>query len=238
MDTTELLNTIRKNKGLGDFLMTFAFDCPNHPNEAKLMDIDVMKVNFCRYTKRTMYYAESFIEHLNKIEIDLRTYHNDKGNTFMAMIPDDIFFDFDAFVFSCKSIVEGNMMARSKGFHPSVKNAFNEYAESTFHRFVKSYLTPLRDEVVHLNNFGSAISSMAGIKNDKLHIRAFNYTDDFELQKVFETILIEMTSIIKNVAVFIMLHECNLWGFPKKDTTFSTGYSNYKISDYIKIPGC
>ena len=80
------------------------------------------------------------------------------------------------------------------------------------------------------------MGSMVWIKNGELNIRAFDYTDNLELQKVFKTILIEMTSIIKNVTIFIMLHECKSWGFPEKDITFSTGYNDYNISDYIKIP--
>jgi hypothetical protein len=231
----ELIDTISKNKGLADFLLNFALNCPNHPKSYKMLDIDIMKANFCRYTKRSMYYAENFMKTLGKIENDLKTRYDFKSEL-MTVISDDIYFDFDAFIFSCKSIVEGKIMERSKGFHSSVKNDFNNYAKSTFNRFVKSYLTPLRNEVVHLNNFGSAIGSMAWIKNNKLHIRAFDYSDDLELQKVFTTILTEMTSIINKVSVYIMLHECELWGFPEKDITFSTGYNEYKISDFIEIP--
>lgn len=232
----DLLRIIHKNMGIADFLQTFVTNCPNCPSTHTLTDIDIFKINFCRYTKRAMYYAENFVSNLIKVERDLRSRYDFERSDFATIIPDDIFFDFDAFVFSCKSIMEGKIMERSKGFHPSVKDTFCKYARLTFDRFVTSYLTPLRDEVVHLNRFGSAAASMAWIRNSKLHIRAFDYSDNFELQRVFEKILVEMSSIINRVTVFIIRHECCLWGFPQQDAVLSTKYGDFKVSDFIELP--
>jgi hypothetical protein len=169
------------------------------------------------------------------VESGLKERHDINGQELMTMISDNIFFDFDAFLFSCKSIVEGKVMQRAKGLHDKVRKEFMTYSKNAFETFIKNYLTPLRDEVVHINNFGSAIGSMVHIKNGQIMIRAFDYSEEMELKRIFTTVLTYMNDIIKNVAQFIMLHECYLFGFPTKDIKFVTSFGEYKVSDYVKI---
>jgi len=182
-----------------------------------------------------MYYADNFVKNLNIVEIGLKERHDFSAEEILTIIPDNVFFDFDAFLFSCKSIVEGNIIKRAKGLHHNVRKEFMAYSKKVFETFIKTYLTRLRDEVVHINNFGSAIGSMAHIKKGQIMIRAFDYSEEMELKKIFMTVLIFISDIIKNVAKFIMLHECYLFGFPTKDLKFVTGFGEYKVSDFVKI---
>ena len=234
METIQLIN---KLKGLADFTSSFHLNCPDYPGEKVMSDIDILKTNFSRYTKRTMYYAENFINKLIEIKTQLESREDLKGQSeIMIVIQDDIFFDFDAFVFSCKSLVEGKIVERSKKFHPKVKDQFLKFAKKTFGSFIKGYLTPLRDEVVHINNFGSASGSMVRIKDNKISIKAFDFSEELELQKVFDKILNEMSNIITEIATTIMYHECYLYGFPTKEITFDFHGFKYKASEYVTIP--
>ncbi|MCK5170986.1 MAG: hypothetical protein KAQ75_14000 [Bacteroidales bacterium] len=233
----ETIEQIRKLKGLADFTSAFHLNCPNYPNQKILSDIDILKLNFSRYTNRTMYYAENFNNKLIEIKRQLENREDLKGqDEIMTVIPDDIFFDFDAFVLSCKSLVEGKIIERSKKFHPKVKDKFFKFAKKTFESFVKNYLAPLRNEVVHINNFGSASGSVAWIKDNKISIKAFDFSEEVELQKVFDTILKEMSKIITEIATTIMYHECYLYGFPAKEITFNLQGFKYKASEYVKTP--
>ena len=116
----EQIKIIDKNKGLVEFLPSFINHCPNHPKQYSFTEIDILKVNFCRYTKRTMYYAELFTNSFNKINTDLKCKYENRDKEFFTIIPDDIFFDFDAFIFSCKSIVDSNNK-KSKTFFRTCK---------------------------------------------------------------------------------------------------------------------
>ncbi|MBL6447624.1 hypothetical protein JMN32_15000 [Fulvivirga sp. 29W222] len=231
----EAKELIRYNIGLSIFVQSFVLSCPNHPKEHQLATIDQLKYNYCRYTKRTMYYAENFVMNLESINDKLSKHPDFSTKEFITAIPDNIFFDFDAFLFSCKSLVEGKVIERGKEFHSQVLNKFMKYSKKTFNQFIQTYLNPLRDEVVHLNNFGSAIGSMVHIKDGDIMIKAFDYSDEMELQKVFNEILTNMSDIIKNLAQFIVLHECHHFGFPTKDSKFSTGYGDFQISDFVEI---
>ena len=226
---------IQYNSGLMDFLQHFSLNCPNHPTNYTLTEVDQLKLNFCRYTKRIMYFASNFLRKYDRISDEIKERNNPSNEPYITMVTDDIFFEFDAFLFSCKSIVEGNSIKKAKGMNPHVYKEYLNFSKMAFETFIKTYLNPLRDEVVHINNFGSAMGSSVKVEEGKLFFRAFNYSDNMELRGVFDTILENMSTIIRSVATFFMQNDCLTHGYPLKDISFKSYGENFKISDFVEI---
>ncbi len=231
----ELLKIVRYNRGLAELINSFFTFCPNFPSDYTLTEVDIFKIVFSRYTKRTMYYAENYLQNLERIEVELKEKSHLNSKNFLMPISDAIFFDFDAFLFSSKSIVEKKMINRASGMHLKIKNEFLTYAKDTLNNFIEPYLKPFRNEVVHINNFGSSFGSLVHIKDNKLFFKAFSLKNEIDLHEIFITVLKNISEIIKNIAKFTMLHDCYTFGFPDKTKSFNTGYHNYSFSDFIDI---
>jgi hypothetical protein len=234
----DLLDIVNKNICTAELLGTFYLYLPNYPHEPRpLDDIDMLTGIFSRYTKRSMYFATNFITHIDQIIDEIKSDQSYNGSTerMVKPITHAPYFDFDAFVFSCKSIVEGNVVNRAKHLHPKIRKEFEKYSKNVFKTFINAYLNPIRNEVVHLQNHGSAIGSMVIVENNTYKFPAFRYSEETELVFVFKTILIEMSYIIRAVSRFIMLHECYSWGFPVKDIQFNSGNSSINLSDFVPI---
>lgn len=230
-NTKSLIDTIRRTSCISDFLSTSALFYPNTPKQFDIDEVQKMKLNFSRHSKRTMYYAVNFLEKyteavrglIPEVSIGRR----------MVPISDDVFFDFDAFVFSAKSIVEGNILRGAKRLHPDVRTPFMTFSKEKFKDFIQTRLRPIRDEVVHLNNFGTAIGSFVHINEDHKFFFHTEYSPDVDLIGLFADILANMSDIIVTISRYIILHECYLWGFPRDGETFKYGDHCIKISDLI-----
>ena len=127
------------------------------------------------------------------------------------------------------------IIKRAKHFSEPVNKEFEDYANNKFKSFIKIYLNPIRNEIVHLNNYGSAVASTVSVVKGIVSIRAFNYSENMRIEKLFNNVLIEMSEIIEEVSIYIMRHESTLWGMPKKDFSFSSKYNQFKISDYLTL---
>lgn len=234
----DLVDIVNRNICTAELLGTFYVHLPNYPYEPRPLDeIDMLTGIFSRYTKRAMYFASNFLKHIDEIidAIETEESKNESIEEIVRVISHAPYFDFDAFAFSCKSIVEGNIINRAKHLHPKVRKEFAKYSKDVFRTFIDAYLNPIRNEVVHLENHGSAIGSMVIVENKTYKFPAFRYSEETELVLVFKTILIAMSDIIRNVSRFIMLHECYKWGFPIKDIQFNSGNSSINLSDFVPI---
>lgn len=233
----EYYEIINHNISIADILSTFFSSCPNFPNEYTYDDVDILRENFCRGTKRAMYFARNYINELEKIEEQIeRIAPLSIDSTSMAHIEDNIFFEFDAFVFSCKSILEENMLKRAEKLNPIIKSDYLKYSKNVYDKFIKNYLAPLRNEIAHLNNSGSSSASTVRVKNGKSEILSFKNFGGLDLREVFEKIFININQIIRDITSFLIHHECLKFGFPDKNIGFSTKSNGIiKIKDIINF---
>lgn len=231
MASIDLINEIRD---FTDFVSSNFLSCPDHPTYWESTNVDKLKSNFCRYTKRTMYYAENFVNHVQEVKDDISTKHNLNVDFLGVVISDKCYFDFDAFIISCKSLLDKNFVKLSADFNPKIKTSFNKFAKNINQNFIEPILKPIRDEVVHLNQYGSSIGSIAHIKNGKISIKAFYNNQD--LESLFYTTLLQMNGIIGAIGTAILQHECLTFGFPKKEVVFQGKVKKFKLSDFIIHP--
>lgn len=137
------IEKINRNKALVLFARDFYIFSPSHFGTWEWGNVEKFAQNFSRYTFRTMYYAENFIKNLEVVKLDLSERYDIMKNEFITLISDDLFFDFDAFVFSSKSIVEGNTVNVKKHLHKDLQQEFSDYSKFVFNYFIKDYLAPI-----------------------------------------------------------------------------------------------
>lgn len=224
----DLNNKIDLNKAKIEFLMSHGIHCPRHPKEYTMNDVDKLISNICRYSKRTLYYANKFIDSLYSVLTELEISDKNKLPV-MTTIKDDIFFEFDAFVFSLKSLTEENIVNNAKKLDKESLKAFKIFSSLHFNNFVKPFLIPIRNEVTHLNNFGTAIGSLISIsKEQKVSIRC-NYKNidgkDLDLIQIFNLFIEKTFDLIDNLLGIFIHHNFVRWGIPDNDIY----YCNYNL---------
>jgi hypothetical protein len=128
-----------------------------------------------RYSLRMLYHAKNFVNKILKIlkDNESKIQHN---NTIGFQIGPEVYFEFDAFLYSCKSIFEKNIKNNGlQYFTQNRKKAFSQIAQDAYQKFVSKTLSTLRNEAVHLNYFGTSVSQVIlitdheGEKTVKLH---------------------------------------------------------------------
>jgi len=118
---------------------------------------------FSRYALRMYYHARNFISKYDSIQNSkLQIAEEKTEDEIMVPIENDIYYEFDAFISSAKSIAEEKMHKRMlENIHESLLAKYEKLAKDYYNNFLEPYLSPIRNEVLHLNNLGSSIGSMA-----------------------------------------------------------------------------
>lgn len=237
--TTEITKKINNTNAKLDFVQIHMTFCPNYPKDRTLNDVDNAISNICRYSKRTLYYAQNFNNNLNLICNDLSNRVTKQDTTISTNIKDDIFFDFDAFIFSFKSITEETIGIKSKGLDNCSKKEFKKISKFYLEDFIKPYLIPVRNEVVHLNNYGTSFGSIACINQDnRLSIKCNYKLNDkkIDLIELFIFFFNNILKIIDSLLGVYIHYNFTRWGIPTKDIFYNSNgcMVNHKS---FNIPG-
>jgi len=243
MNIENISESIKKMKSAATFLMSAFTQCPKFPKEMYILtDADILIYIFSRYSLRMLYYAENYLQRIAKLQFDVR-FPNIKEPTIKTSIGDEIYFDFDSFVFSCKSICEGKIIERSKYLHPDVKPLFDKKAEELHRTFIEPILNKVRHEVVHLNYFGSSFGSMAEITRKEdgydIKIQTTFYTLDgknIDLNEMFNILFINMEKLFIDISGLLLLHLFKTFGVPEKNVKFDASGIPIDYS-YFNMPG-
>jgi len=189
-----------------------------------------------------MYYALNVTRRL----LNLQTYllrDVAVGQSVLVPIDDEVFFDFDAFVFSAKSIFSGTILEASKSLHDEVQPLFREMASRAKRELLDPMLDVIRNAVVHLNNVGSGFGSTAMLTNAgdswKVEIRtAFHTTDgrDVELIALFLYLLGKTSGFVMEALGLLLLHVFLKFGKPTRNVGYVSGGVEVRLSDF-RIPG-
>jgi hypothetical protein len=241
--TKELINQaisdIAKYRTALTAIPSIYIQCPNFPPKHTLTGAEILIHVFCRHSLRTIYYASNFLNNL----LNLSTYEIavEHGKTVMVPIPDDIYFDFDAFIFSAKSIFSGTIVGKAKVLHKDVSPLFVTLASRAKKEFIDPLLNRIRNEVVHL--YGSSIGSLAKLTNQgdrwTVEIATAFYTvnnREVELISLFFHVLGKTTTLVMDILGLFLLHIFKKFGTPDKDFGYVSGGVEVRLSDY-NIPG-
>ncbi len=195
---------------------------------------------YARYSNRMSYHAEQFIKNLKDIQNVLSVKVEVDQEVFMST-HDSLFFDFDAFIASAKTLVEGNIRERARHLDPWLHTAFEQLATVHFQNFVDPFLAPFRNEILHVNNFGSSLYSQLSLRNDGqvIHVSmkpVFGTFQDrsVDLIGVFCKTFEQMENIFCQVAGCILAHFFSKWGAPHNPAEV---FADKSIDlTYFKIP--
>jgi hypothetical protein len=223
-------DTINRNKCIAFILSNFYCYCPNLPEKLPTGGSEMMRMKFSRYTARTLYYAESF---LNKYDEILRTKRG-KAQISLADL-DPLYFDFDAFIFSISSMLDGNILQpRGKYLHASLKEPWLEIVSGIKEYFKEPFLDSIRNEVVHLNELGTAIHPQTSYKNNRDQFFT-NHSTTQDLVALFKDFLGMVTPIINDISTLLIRNDCEKFGYPTKDIIFQYFDCSIKASHFIVI---
>jgi len=203
---------------------------------------DYLFLIFSRYSLRALYHADLFLHNYEKITCQ-NLMELAEGQEIGVRVPDHIYFDFDAFVISCKSVLESNIIKRAQSLEQRLIPVFLQIAEKAKASLIDPWIKPIRDECAHLNTFGTSIGSMAWIKlqKDSLIIRLDSNYKTFrgkraELTELFNIILDGFIDICWKVSGIFLAHAFSKYGAPQKNICYNHSGFSVQLSE-IEIPG-
>lgn len=235
-----LLKEICYTKDLINFLPMLFVACIEDKNKNTTYPVDNFQILIPRYSLRMLYHAKNFIKNL----LEFAKKHDEKiseNGTIGFPIDLDIYFEFDAFLYSSKSLFEKNMLTNGKiYFSNEQKIKFIEIAKEAHKNFIYNFLKPFRDEAVHLNYLGTSISQVAlvecdhGRKNIILHSTFRINGRELNLLEVFETLFSLNNEVLKKIILLVIKEYITRYGMPKKlDVEYHVGQTKFKISDLV-----
>ncbi len=236
----KLLKEIYYTEDLINFLPMLFVACIEDKDKNTTYNVDNFEILIPRYSLRMLYHAKNFIKNL----LEFVKNHNEQipeNGTIGFPIGLDIYFEFDAFLYSSKSLFEKNMLTKGQRyFSKAQKTIFLEIAKEAHKNFISNFLTKFRDEAVHLNYLGTSISQVAlvtsdhGRKNITLHSTFQKNGQELNLLEVFTTLFSLNNEVLKQIFLLVIKEYINRYGMPKKsDMEYHVGHSKFKIGDFI-----
>lgn len=237
-----LLGDIYRTEDLINFVPMLFIACTVDKNQNTDRLIEPFELLFQRYSLRMLYHAKNFINKVLTIlkDNESKIQHN---NSIGFQIGPEVYFEFDAFLYSCKSIFEKNIKDKgSQYFSKDRKNAFSQIAQEAYQKFVPKTLSSLRNEAVHLNYFGTSISQMIlitdreGEKTVKLHSTFINDNgQELNLMDLFINLLQLSNDVVQKIITLVIEEIISKFGAPNNLTTqYNVGKSVFKIEDFLK----
>lgn len=195
-----------------------------------------------RYSLRMLYHARNFI---TKALIALKNNESkiQHNSTIGFQIGPEVYFEFDAFLYSCKSIFEENIKIKgSQYFSKERKKEFLQIAQDAYQKFVSKILTKLRNEAVHLNYFGTSISQMMLVTDHQGERTIILHTtfkdannEDLNLMQLFVTLLQLSNDVVQKIIRLVIKEVIDGFGVPNYlSTEYHLGHSIFKIGDFLK----
>lgn len=197
---------------------------------------------FSRYSLRVLYHADLFLSNYEKIlqqnSVKLAT-----DQEIIIPVPDNVYFDFDAFVVACKGVLEGNIVKRAQYLEQRLIPIFKKIAGEAKASLIDPWIKPIRNECAHLNSFGTSIGSMAWIKkeNDSFNVRLDSNYKTFhgkraELTELYSKILDGFIDICWKLTGIFFAHSFIKYGAPRKNICLNHSGFSIHLSE-IDIPG-
>lgn len=122
-----------------------------------------------RQISKTLYHARQFVSIATKFLgaqlariVEANDSIGESAASFGTLAPDSVYFEFDAFVLAARGILEKNIYKRINANMGQPRTAaFQKAATAVRTRLLSPLLKLIRDEISHLNNFGTSIGSVA-----------------------------------------------------------------------------
>ncbi len=236
----ELLKKIYNTEDLINFLPMLFVACIEDKDSNTTYNVDNFEILIRRYSLRMLYHAKNFI----KILLEFVKMYSDKipeNGTIGIPIDLDIYFEFDAFLYSSKSVFEKNILTKGRSyFSKEQKTIFLKIAKVAHQNFISNFSTKFRDEAVHLNYLGTSISQVAfmeglqGRKNITLHSTFPKNGQELNLLEVFETLFSLSNEVLRQIVLLVIKEYIARYGMPKRlDVEYHVGHSIFKAGDFI-----
>jgi hypothetical protein len=213
--------------------------CPNYPKERACDGFDRFVLVFSRSLKRYCYFLKML---LNKIDTETSKFTDkdlNNGQDFMSVISDDIFFIFDAYLFSCKGIFEKNIYRSNNNISDDLAKKLAEIGQEHKSQSLFKMLRIMRNEVAHLNAYGSGIGSSIHIKsvaNESNFSIPTEFTDENNerlcLISISTNIWQLVHSIISDIFNIIFTETIRRYGIPRNDSEYHCGELSVRLSDF------
>lgn len=194
-----------------DVLKLLPTFCPNYvkngqPYYSRPIDHAILIYSF--HMKRSYYFAKLIMK---LAEVILAKADKIVNDTSVIQIDDTIYFNFDAFVFSCKGVLESNLYKRlSDNIDKQLKPDFDNFAAKAKAAFIDPLLTILRNEIIHVNYGGSGgyfntalIETNSDGKNIRIYSNFRRNDIPVDLLELFSEVLTNMDSISEGMTKFI-----------------------------------
>ena len=213
--------------------------CPNHPKERTCDGFDRFVIVFSRSLKRYCFFLKSLIDKIDKEVSIILSRDSISKQDFATKISDDVFFILDAYLFSCRSLFEKNIYFKnnniSRGLAKKLGIVGSNYETGSLHRILKS----MRDEVTHINVYGSGIGSMIQFTNTAQglkHSIPTEFTNDKNERLCLSLITTDTWQmahpLISDIFDIVYTETIIRYGTPKQNSTFHWGESSVKPNDF------
>lgn len=236
---TELKNLLKRINHIeskGKYIQFSLHFLPQFPrNNYELTDTDKTIQNVIFYTSRAFHFARSY---LNRLNITLNNFNHPISLKTKYAIENEISYEFDAFVIMSKSILEGNTHKKISFPNPKLLAYFNTFKKHKFNNFVKTFLTPVRDEIVHLNNMGTSWGNFIEFKNlEKTKFKITSYhkvkSKPYEdLHDLFLELLEELLKTLDELFSIFHTHYILTFGNPKENLILNIGEEKIGLNNF------
>lgn len=255
-ELNQLISPLHKTKAALVFVQDFRINCPDYPRAGYKWDIaDHFVGNFSHHALRALYYSELFAVHLSRYlkEQEVRdrivmarvftSVDSDTDEGIKIKIDNDVFFDFDAFVFAAKTLSDKNVRASIDELSQRARSALLDYYCTFVRTYVKPVLNRFRNEIVHVGDHGSSTFPTALVqKNGDVWAiflpSAFQAGEGsvWEITALFDKIFRHTIEQIWKTSGCFLLHYIEKLGLPDRVPGFETAHAKVEISDF-DIPG-
>lgn len=189
--------------------------CPNSPKSYTLTEVDRMLEVFIRYSLRTIFFFDKYFHEYREIFNLIEEKYGYEKNL-KIRIENNIYYYLDSAIVSFKSITEPSVINPLKIRDKNIKNILLKSCRRWFEEINKINLGKLRNEIVHLNEFGLSLSSWAKIDVCSRMIKIYygNYiTESIDQNKVSE-IFKSSLNYIDEIIGIILTDYFKCFGFP------------------------
>lgn len=220
----------------GKFILFSLTFLPQFPkSNYGLTETDKTIHNIIFYTSRAFHFARSYANHLETIldnfddSIKLKTKY---------AIENKITYEFDAFVTMSKSILEGNSQKRINFSNQKLQKHFKHFAKGKFNNFVKIFLTPIRDEIIHINNMGTSWGNSIEFQNferTKFKITSYHRIDSKnfnDLHELFLKVLEGLLQTLEELFSIFFTHYIISFGKPNENITIQVGEEKISLNNF------
>ena len=184
-----------------------------------------------------MFYIIKYCEAFEKIEKYLLQLESN-GKSMKYRIENDIYFYLDSAIISFKAITEKNILKADKIYSPDLKKIFADKCCEWLEEIKDLDLGIIRNDIVHVNDYGLSLESWAIIDEDKTKMKLIyeNWFTERITQEKINEILEKAIHFIDDFLGLIVSDIFYQLGKPEKAIFYYENESNsVDINDYSLI---